>query len=63
MADKKPVKKGALRGVWNNYEKKSDSVTLKNKSCPKCGQGYLLAAHANRLTCGKCHYVEFVVKK
>lgn len=29
------------------------------KSCVKCGPGYLLAAHKNRLVCGKCRYVEF----
>lgn len=34
-----------------------------NKSCPKCGPGYLLAEHANRRVCGKCRYVEMKAKK
>ena len=35
----------------------------KSKNCPKCGQGYTLAKHNNRLTCGKCHYTEFTKKE
>lgn len=31
---------------------------LKNKTCPKCGPGFFLAAHKDRVTCGKCHYME-----
>lgn len=55
MADKKSAKKG----IWNNYEKKGDSVVSKNKSCPKCGQGFFMAKHSNRLTCGSCNYSEY----
>lgn len=58
-ADKKPEKKGKLRGIWNTYEKKGDTVVKKNKSCPKCGSGFSLAAHKDRLTCGFCQYAEF----
>ncbi len=32
---------------------------LKNKTCPKCGVGFLMAEHANRISCGKCGYTEF----
>jgi len=55
MADKKSAKKG----IWNNYEKKGDKVERKNKSCPKCGQGFFMAKHANRVTCGSCNYSEY----
>ena len=59
--DKKPAeKKGKLKGIWNTYEKKGDSVVKKNKSCPKCGSGFALAGHKERLYCGACHYTEFV---
>ena len=30
----------------------------KNRSCPKCGPGTFLAEHKDRLTCGKCNYME-----
>ena len=58
-----PVKKGALEGVWNLFEKKGDSVHRKNKHCPKCGPGFFLAAHKDRHVCGKCGYVEYLTKK
>lgn len=44
--------------VTRLYEVKGTIVERKNKTCPKCGQGYYLANHKNRLTCGKCGYME-----
>ncbi len=52
---KKPKKPNQ---VWKLYEKKGDSVSRKNKSCPKCGSGVYMAKHKDRLTCGKCGYME-----
>jgi len=66
MAKKPAAKKEkpkASKGVWKTYETKGDSLTRKNKSCPKCGQGYFMAAHKDRVTCGKCGYSEFGSKK
>ena len=54
MADKAP------KGIWNTYKKDGDKVVKKNKSCPKCGTGFSLASHKDRLTCGFCLYTEFV---
>ncbi|MBU3905123.1 MAG: hypothetical protein KJ906_03170 [Nanoarchaeota archaeon] len=31
--------------------------------CPRCGPGIKLAAHKDRVTCGKCGYSEKQVKK
>jgi len=33
-----------------------------NKTCPKCGSGFLLAEHKDRRVCGKCGYVEMKAK-
>lgn len=44
---------------WEKYAVSGDSLIRKNKFCPKCGPGYFLAEHKNRITCGKCGYVEF----
>ena len=44
---------------WEKYVISGDSLERKNKFCPKCGPGFFLANHKNRLTCGKCGYVEF----
>lgn len=54
--------KKKLKGRWNLYQKSGDKLERKNKSCPKCGQGTFMAKHANRWTCGNCHYVEFISK-
>lgn len=32
------------------------------KHCVKCGPGIFLAQHKDRLSCGKCHYTEFLTK-
>jgi small subunit ribosomal protein S27Ae len=41
------------------YTVKDGKVTRKNTWCPKCGPGIFLAAHGNRMACGKCGYTEF----
>lgn len=55
---KKPAHKYA-----NVYEVSGDSLKRKNKTCPKCGDGFFLAAHKGRATCGKCQYMEAVAAK
>ena len=59
MADKKRVEK--KKKPFNRYKLYSisgDKLERKNKACPKCGVDSFLAAHSDRLTCGKCGYVE-----
>ena len=56
MAKEKAKKKS---GKWNLYQKTGGKLERKNKSCPKCGSGTFMAKHANRMTCGFCHYTEF----
>ena len=56
----KPVKKGKSYSIGKLFEVKGSSVSRKNKSCPKCGQGFFLAKHKDRLVCGKCGYLEVV---
>jgi small subunit ribosomal protein S27Ae len=41
-----------------NFEVAGSSIKRKNKSCPKCGQGFYMANHKTRRTCGKCGYME-----
>lgn len=43
------------------FKVESGKVSRK-KSCPKCGEGVFLAQHKDRLTCGKCSYMEFLKK-
>ncbi|MFQ5405728.1 MAG: 30S ribosomal protein S27ae [Candidatus Micrarchaeia archaeon] len=47
MGKKKKIKKS-----------KGPKPYVKGKSCPKCGSGVGLARHKDRLSCGKCGYME-----
>jgi len=53
MAKEKSKKKPKL-----NYNISGGKIERKNRSCPKCGPGVFMANHSNRLTCGKCGYME-----
>ncbi|MBL7050738.1 30S ribosomal protein S27ae [Candidatus Woesearchaeota archaeon] len=48
---------------WNHYSNSSGTLTRNKRFCPKCGPGYFMADHKNRITCGKCSYVEFKGKE
>jgi len=64
MAAKKNTKEKVVEKKKNPFSRykmynvSGDKVEKKNKSCPKCGQESYLAAHKDRLTCGKCGYME-----
>lgn len=70
MAADKGARKPAAKGPAKGTKKKGKSLSSlynitgekaerKNKFCPKCGPGMFLAAHKDRVTCGKCAYTEF----
>ncbi|MGQ9582790.1 MAG: 30S ribosomal protein S27ae [Thermoplasmatota archaeon] len=41
------------------YEIVDNKVQRRNQWCPKCGPGVFLAAHRDRVSCGRCGYTEF----
>lgn len=45
------------------FKIEGDKIVRLRRNCPKCGDGVFLAEHKNRLSCGKCGYTEFKVKK
>jgi small subunit ribosomal protein S27Ae len=45
--------------IWQKYEVKGESLSRKNKFCPRCGEGTWLSRQKNRLYCGKCGYTSF----
>jgi small subunit ribosomal protein S27Ae len=64
MADKKAApKKKKGKSLSSLYVISGDKIQRKNKNCPKCGPGMFLAAHKDRMVCGKCQYVECMGKK
>ncbi|MEM5802220.1 MAG: 30S ribosomal protein S27ae [Candidatus Aenigmatarchaeota archaeon] len=52
----KPVK------AKDYYKVSGNLLERTRKFCPKCTEGFL-AQHKDRLTCGKCGYTEFLLKK
>jgi len=63
-AAKKPAAKEKKlgKGIWTVYKVEGDKIVRKNKSCPKCGTGFVMAAHKDRVQCGQCNYTEFQTK-
>jgi len=43
---------------WKKYKIEGGKAIPLGKFCPRCGEGFFLAEHKNRLTCGKCGYSE-----
>jgi len=59
MAENKNAKPAKPKKfISAKYEAAGDEVKRKNISCPKCGPGVFLASHKDRMTCGKCGYME-----
>ena len=41
------------------FKVEGDKITRLRRHCPKCGDGFFLADHKDRLSCGNCGYTEF----
>lgn len=52
MAEKKSYK------IHTLYEVQGDKLVRKNKFSPKAGEGFFMAEHKDRRTCGKTKYME-----
>ena len=48
--------------VWKLYKVSGDSLERLKKECPRCGKGYFMAEHKDRLSCGNCGYTTFTSK-
>lgn len=54
---KKKSKNKVLSQRWKKYSV-SDGKAKRKRFCPKCGDGFFLAEHKDRVYCGNCHYLE-----
>lgn len=61
MAEPEPKKKKTYN-IHKLYSVEGGKLKRKNKMCLKCGTNFL-AAHKDRLTCGKCGYMERAVQQ
>ncbi len=48
--------------VWKLYKVEGEAVERLKKECPRCGKGYFMAEHKDRLSCGNCGYTTFTSK-
>jgi small subunit ribosomal protein S27Ae len=62
MADAKKQSKKEKK-IHTLYTIKGDTVERKRRFCPKCGPGFFMAQHKDRVVCGKCGYMEKSAKK
>jgi small subunit ribosomal protein S27Ae len=65
VEEKKPEKKAKPKApkrriqVHKLYKVDESSLTRLRKECSRCGRGYFMAQHGNRLTCGHCGYTTY----
>ena len=45
--------------VHKLYKVEGDQLTRLRKESPRCGRGYFMAQHKNRLTCGNCGFTTY----
>lgn len=44
------------------YEIKDGKIERKRPFCSRCGKGYFMADHGDRMTCGHCGFTIFKTK-
>lgn len=57
--ERKEKKPKANVQVWKLYKADSETLTRLRKECPRCGKGYFMAEHKDRLSCGHCGFTNF----
>jgi small subunit ribosomal protein S27Ae len=68
VEEKKPEKKEKPKApkrriqVHKLYKLEGETLSRLRKECPRCGRGYFMAQHNNRLTCGHCGYTTYTTK-
>ena len=59
--EKKKVekKKKKEKSIYRLYKIENDKLTRLQPFCERCGQGYFMADHGNRYTCGHCGFTKY----
>jgi small subunit ribosomal protein S27Ae len=66
VEEKKPEKKAKPKAPKRRiqahrlFKVEGDDLMRLRKECPRCGRGYFMAQHVNRLTCGSCGYTVYL---
>jgi len=56
---KKKKKNKPTSKKYSKYKIEGDRI-IRERSCPRCGNGVFLMKAKNRLYCGRCHLTEFI---
>ncbi len=57
--ERKEKKPKANVQVWKLYKADGETLARLRKECPRCGKGYFMAEHKDRLSCGHCGFTNF----
>ena len=60
--ERKEKKPKANVQVWKLYKVEGETLSRLKKECPRCGKGYFMAEHKDRMSCGNCGYTTFKTK-
>ncbi len=44
------------------YKLENNKIMRQRRNCPRCGPGVFLSEHDDRVTCGRCGYMEIKKK-
>ncbi len=56
---KVPKKKKKEKGLFKYYKIDENSLKRLLPFCERCGQGFFMADHGNRYTCGHCGFTRY----
>ena len=56
---KAAAKKKDAKGVNALYKVEGEKITRLRPTCERCGQGYFMAKHKDRYTCGHCGFTRY----
>jgi small subunit ribosomal protein S27Ae len=60
VKEKKPPKvRKKEKGAYTRYKVDDKGLTRLRPYCERCGQGYFMADHGNRYSCGHCGFTRY----
>ena len=52
-------KQKARKPSSSYYKIEGDTIVRLRKTCERCGPGYFMGDHGDRISCGKCGFTRF----
>jgi small subunit ribosomal protein S27Ae len=61
--EKPKAKAKKKKKIFSNYKIEGGKLERLLPFCERCGQGYFMADHGNRYTCGQCGFTRYKTNK